>query len=85
MSPCIYKTFLLSFLRIYHSHFEHDLISSFLAFNPLLRLYLRSMINLLGIFELKEKYILDKDLRETIESGPLCIIDLFQNKYVDYF
>ena len=26
-----------------------------------------------------------RDLRETIESGPLCIIDLFQNKSVAYF
>ena len=25
------------------------------------------------------------DLRETIESGPLCITDLFQNKSVAYF
>ena len=27
----------------------------------------------------------NRDLRETIESGPLCITDLFQNKYVAYF
>ena len=26
-----------------------------------------------------------RDLRETIESGPLCITDLFQNKSVAYF
>ena len=26
-----------------------------------------------------------RDLRETIESGTLCITDLFQNKYVAYF
>ena len=25
-----------------------------------------------------------RDLRETIESGPLCITDLFQNKSVAY-
>ena len=26
-----------------------------------------------------------RDLRETIESGPLCITDLFQNRSVAYF
>ena len=26
-----------------------------------------------------------RDLRETIESGPLCITNLFQNKSVAYF
>jgi len=26
-----------------------------------------------------------RDLREAIESGPLCITDLFQNKSVAYF
>ena len=26
-----------------------------------------------------------RDLRETIESGPLCITDLFQNKSIAYF
>ena len=27
----------------------------------------------------------NRDLRETIEYGPLCITDLFQNKSVAYF
>ena len=29
--------------------------------------------------------LIPRDLRETIESGPLCITDLFQNKSVAYF
>ena len=30
-------------------------------------------------------YIVIRDLRETIESGPLFITDLFQSKFVAYF
>ena len=29
--------------------------------------------------------LISETLAETIESGPLCITDLFQNKSVDYF
>jgi hypothetical protein len=30
-------------------------------------------------------WALHRDTTETIESGPLCITDLFQNKSVAYF
>ena len=33
----------------------------------------------------KIEWLSCRDLRETIESGPLCITDLFQNKPVAYF
>ena len=29
--------------------------------------------------------VMNRDLGETVESGPLCITDLFKNKSVAYF
>ena len=38
-----------------------------------------------ALTKFSDKLTLSRDLRETIESGPLCITDLFQNKSVAYF
>ena len=38
-----------------------------------------------SMFFLKQTIVSNRDLAETIESGPLCTTDLFKNKSVAYY
>ena len=58
-----------------------------LRFNPHHKNWEKCLLFNLANFwmiELTKISSLTRDLRETIESSPLCITDLFQNKYVAY-
>ena len=62
---------------IYHLYFYHkyfSLKSTYAKADDFCYL----ILNFVG----KKSSLLCRDLRETIESGPLCITDLFQNKSV---
>ena len=60
---------------------EKGLILSYIHKMPLLNLNVDREV----LFIEGSLLVLSETLPETIESGPLCITDLFQNKSVAYF